>query len=312
MSETPKYRVDLSVIIISFNTKKMTLDCIKSVYEQTSDQSFEIIVLDNDSKDGSAIAIDKEFPQVKLIKSIENIGFAAGNNIASQLAEGKYLLLLNPDTIILDSAIDKLYKFAITWPKEGIFGGRTFLGNGDFDPTSCWRKPSLWSVFCFGVGLTSLFNRHVIFDPESYGSWNRDSIRDVDIVTGCFLLLGSDTWRKLGGFSADFFMYAEEADLCLRAKKIQVQPILCPDAEIIHFGGASEKVGADKMVKMLKAKLTLLRKHWDSPLALFCAEKLYVVGALFRSLPSIHISNSSQKIKQWREIFSRRNEWTQK
>jgi len=299
----------LSIIIISYNTKAMTINCLRSVIEQTKIDDYEVIVLDNNSSDGSAYAIRTNFPDVQLIESKENMGFAKGNNVAALNASGDYILLLNPDTVIFDHAIDKLYTFAKSSQSEGIFGGRTYLGDGTFDPTSCWKKPSLWSVFCFAVGLTAIFNRNRFFDPESYGGWKRDTVRNVDIITGCFLLLKKKTWDALNGFSIDFFMYAEEADLCLRAQKIGVQPVIVPDAKIIHFGGASEKVAADKMVRMLKAQVTFIRKHWDNRLSVWLGTIFYLSGAFIRAWYPVGILFPSEKVLQWRETWRRRKQW---
>jgi len=299
----------LSIIIVSYNTKAMTIDCLRSVIEQTKIDDYEVIVLDNNSSDGSAHAIRSDFPEVQLIESKENMGFAKGNNVAALNASGDYLLLLNPDTVVLNHAIDRLYAFAKLSQSEGIFGGRTYLGDGTFDPTSCWKKASLWSLFCFAIGLTAIFNRNRFFDPESYGSWERDTVRSVDIVTGCFLLLNKKVWEKLNGFSEDFFMYAEEADLCLRAKKIGVQPVIFPDAKIIHYGGASEKVAADKMVRMLKAQVTLIHKHWGSDLAVGLGTFFYLSGTFIRAWHPVGIMFPSEKALQWREIWRRRKQW---
>lgn len=299
----------VSIIIVSYNTRDMTIDCIKSVIEQTTQVSYELIILDNNSSDGSAEAIKSTFPEIKLISLNENIGFARGNNIAANEAKGKYLLLLNPDTVVLDHAIDTLVSFAEEQKFEGIFGGRTYLGDGTFDPTSCFRKPSLWSLFCFATGLTAIFKRNKFFDPESYGRWQRDTIRNVDIATGCFLLLKKQSWSILNGFSPDFFMYAEEADLCLRAIKLGIQPIICPDAKIIHYGGASEKILADKMVRMLKSKIILLNKHWENRLSVKLGTYFYISGAFIRAWTPIGVFFPSDKILQWREIWRRRREW---
>lgn len=301
--------MDLSIIIVSYNTKDMTLACIESVIEQTKTLDYQVIVLDNDSSDGSAQAIQARFPHIQLIESKENLGFAQGNNIAVLDAVGDYLLLLNPDTLILDQAIDRLYAFAKSYQGEGIFGGRTYLGDGTLDPTSCWKEPSLWSLFCFAVGLTAIFKRNKFFDPESYGGWQRDSVRSVDIVTGCFLMIRKTVWGELGGFSPDFFMYAEEADLCLRAKEIGVQPVIFPDARIIHYGGASEKVIADKMVRMLSSKVVLIRKHWKHPWSIGLGTFFYLTGAFVRAWNPIGFFFVSDKVVQWRKIWARRAEW---
>jgi GT2 family glycosyltransferase len=301
--------VDLSIIIVSYNTKVMTIDCIKSIVEQTHLKCYEILVIDNASSDDSVDEIKKLFPFVKVIESNENLGFAAANNLAVKEAIGNYLLLLNPDTLILDQAIDRLYSFARSWKKEAIFGGRTYLGDGTLDPTSCWKKPTLWSVACFAFGFTAIFKRNIFFDPESYGQWMRDSVRNVDIVTGCFLLLKKSTWEKLKGFSPAFFMYAEEADLCLRALKKDIQPVIFPEAKIIHYGGASEKIVSDKMVRMLKAKLTLIRKHWVSQLAIWLGSQFYLMGTFVRAWSPFGLLSPSEKVLQWRDIWRRRHEW---
>src|SRR5688500_1121742 len=120
---------DLSIIIISYNTKEMTLDCLKSIFEQTSGISFEVIVLDNASRDNSAEAIAAGFPQVKLIAHQENLGFAGGNNLAARKAAGEYILLINPDTVVLDGAIQKLFRFAEDNPAAGVWGWRTLFGD---------------------------------------------------------------------------------------------------------------------------------------------------------------------------------------
>lgn len=302
--------MEVSIIIVSYNTRCMTLECLQSVYDQNVNIDFEVIVVDNASSDGSAEAIENEFPDVHLIKYPENLGFGQANNVASQHAKGEYLLLLNPDTVVFDNAIGKLFFFAKKCGQEGIYGGRTLSGEGELDPTSCWRQPSLWSVFCYAAGLTALFKKNIIFDPESYGSWKRDSQREVDIITGCFLMINKSLWDKLHGFSPEFFMYAEEADLCLRAARLGVHSLFCPDATIIHFGGASESVHADKMVKMLKAKIILIRKHWVSEIAQLLAVKLYRVAAFMRAWPAIFIYTNHESCLQWRSIWKRRDEWS--
>jgi len=305
-----KKKCDISIIVISYNTKQMTIECIRSIFRETHSASFEVIVFDNASSDGSYDALRQEFSsKVELISSRINIGFSSGNNEAAKRANGRYLLLLNPDTVVLDGAIDKLYSFACLQGGNGIYGGKTYDGDGVLDPTSCWKKPSIWSLLCFGVGLTSLFNRNVFFDPESYGQWKRDDVKNVDIVTGCFLLIQQRIWDKLEGFSSDFFMYAEEADLCLRAIEIGVQPVFTPSASIIHYGGASEKIVVDKMVRMLSAKVMLLQKHWLNSNKVRLGVSLYILGSFIRAWHPLGLLSPSEKTLSWREIWKRRSQW---
>lgn len=304
----------VSIIVISYNTKQFTLECLRSIFQETSNTQFEIIVLDNDSSDKSAPAIAKEFRnKVQLIPSENNLGFAGGNNYASQLAAGQYLLLLNPDTVILEGAIDKLVTFAKSNPKAGIWGGKTLFGDKTLNPGSCWRRQTLWALTSKALGFSSLFRRSTLFNPEGMGSWDRDGIRKVDIVSGCFLLINHELWQQLDGFLPEFFMYGEEADLCLRAKKLGAQPMVTSEATIIHYGGASEKIRSDKLVRLIKAKVLLIRKHF-TPYSIQLGVFLLACWPLSRymahSIATILGRKDSLQAKQvWKEVWERREEW---
>ena len=229
------------------------------------DQSYELIVIDNASTDGSAEAIATQFPEISLIASKENLGFARANNVAAEQAQGEYLLLLNPDTVVLDHAVDNLMSFAKKNPQAKIWGGRTVFADRTLNPGSCARRMTVWSLFCIAVGLTAAFRSNAVFNWEGYGAWQRNSKRPVDIVTGCFFLIPTSFWRELRGFDPDFFMYAEEVDLCIRAGKAGADPLFTPEAEIVHYAGASERTYAAKIAKNFAGKITLVNKHW-SPL----------------------------------------------
>ena len=207
----------VSIIVVNYRTRELTLECLRSVARETENFDYEILLVDNASNDGLIEAVAGEMPDVRRIPLTENVGFARGNNIAAEQARGKYLLLLNSDTLILDRAIDRLLAFAAERPAAKIWGGRTLLGDRTLDPGSCWRRMTLWSVFCRTFGLAAAFPNSKLFNAEAYGGWDRSTVREVDIVTGCFLLIETELWRKLGGFDPRFFMYGEEADLCLRA-----------------------------------------------------------------------------------------------
>lgn len=253
----------LSILVVSYNTKKLTLECLASVFEQTRRTPFELIVWDNASSDGSPEAIDEAYGnRVQLVKSDKNLGFAAANNRAAEIAIGDQLLLLNPDTVILNGAIDCLVAFSDRFPECGIWGGRTLFKDGSLNSSSCWGRQTVWSLFCQATGLSVAFKRTNVFNPEGMGGWNREGVRAVDIVSGCFLMIKSELWAVLGGFREEFFMYGEEADLCLRARKLGAQPTVTSEATIVHYGGASERVFADKLVRLLKAKRLLIDMHF--------------------------------------------------
>jgi hypothetical protein len=303
---------ELSVLVVSFNTRELTLECLRSIYRETKAIPFEVVVVDNASSDGSADAIAAEFDRVKLIPLEENIGFGRANNLAAERATGKYLLLLNPDTVVLDQALEKLLDFAVSRGGDGIYGGRTVFPDGSLNRYSCWGRLTPWSLFCGTVGLTALFRHTMMFDSESYGSWQRDSVREVDIVTGCFLLISRRLWDRLGGFDPSFFMYYEEADLCRRAWQLGVQCILNPSAVIIHYGSASERIRADKMVRLFRAEAQFIEKHWGPFSARYgiAMLKLWTISRLVAyCLLSALRSDSRDASANWREIWARRKEW---
>ena len=304
---------EVSVIIVSYNTRALTLACIKSVYEECLHHTFEIIVVDNASSDGSADAISDAFPSVHLISLQENIGFGRANNLAVERSGAEYILLLNPDTLVLDHAIDRLLRFAKEQPRARIWGGRTLFEDRTLNSSSCWRRMTLWSVFCQAAGLTAAFPTSSLFNCEAYGGWQRDTVRQVDIVTGCFLLLRRDTWNQLGGFDNDYFMYAEEADLCQRARSLGARPMVTPDAYIVHYDGASDTVRSDKLIKLIAAKMTFSRKHWSKP-KVFCARILFMFMVLARAFvfslaKSDPAARAQSKSRGWWTVWLRRQEW---
>lgn len=306
---------DLSIVIVSYNTRDMTLECLRSIIGQTTKTDYEIIVIDNLSQDGSAPAIRQEFPAVTVIEAPENLGFAQGNNFAANQANGRRILLLNPDTLILDGAIDTLFQFADRTPSARIWGGRTFFEDGMPNP-SCLGDMTPWSLFCRAVGLTWLFPNSKRFNPEAIHLWDRlDQDLDVDIVVGCFLMIDRDLWLRLGGFNSRFFMYGDEADLCHRARKLGARPRVCVAARIIHHGGGSEPSSEDKLIKVLKGKVTLSKEHWTPAWQIF-GQWMLVAMAAARALaspvctpPSRRGAGLDGRGNIWGGVFRRRKEW---
>ena len=306
---------ELTVVVISYNTREMTLACLRSLEEQTT-TPHEVIVVDNASHDGSAEAIAAEFPHIRLLAETTNHGFAPAHEVAMTHARAPWILLLNPDTVVLDGAVDKLMAFAKRTPDAGIWGGRTLYGDGQLNPTSVFARQTLWSVACRVMGLNGLFRTSTLFNPEFYGDWPRDTEREVDIVTGCLFLIRRETWDALSGFDPAFTMYGEEVDLCLRAKAAGFRPRMTPDATIVHYGGASQPERADKTVRLMTAKMELIRRHFPPAtrglgLALFRLWPLSraVAFRLASRLPYGDGPARARRGRVWAETCDRRAEW---
>jgi N-acetylglucosaminyl-diphospho-decaprenol L-rhamnosyltransferase len=303
---------ELSILVVSYNTRAITLEALESLYRHPPSVPYEVIVVDNASTDGSADAIAAAFPQAKLVASRDNLGFGGGNNLAAEHATGRRLLLLNPDTIVFERTFDGVWDFAEREPYRGIWGGRTVHRDGSLNPPSCWRDISLWGLFTTASGLQHAFPNNNLIAWENYGTWQRDSEREVDIVCGCFLLIDTALWRELNGFDPLFFMYAEEADLCMRARKLGARPAITPNATLVHLGGASTSSRTEALIRVQRARITLMRKHWSRPRFLIGRALIAYWSWSRRHLSRFKAGRfdaGADPREKWTSIWNRRAEW---
>jgi len=302
----------LDIIIVSYNTAEYTKRAIESVYEETHDTTFKIIMVDNDSKDNSVELISSTFPEVEIIQTGANLGFAGGVNVGAKASDSQYILLLNPDTVILERAIDKLMHFAKERPQSGIWGGITLNNDLSLNPNNARARLSFKTLLFSALGLSKAFNSSCYFNLDNYGCWDRKSEKEVDVITGCFFLTPRPLWEELEGLDETFFMYAEEADYCIRAIKKGHQPRVTPNARIIHHGGVSETNLSGKMLKLLKGKAELINKHaksWEKPIH----KGLLLLHVLNKTM-SLNLFSLINKNKiaardEWRIVLKQRNEW---
>jgi N-acetylglucosaminyl-diphospho-decaprenol L-rhamnosyltransferase len=306
--------VEVSVLVVHYRTLALILVCLESLFRETQESRIEVLVWDNASDDGSAEVISEAFPDVHLVASDKNLGFGAANNRLASMARGSKLLLLNPDTEVLDNAVDHLLAFANDRPDARVWGGRTLFADGQLNPTSCFAFPTLWSCLSQACGLNRLFWRSMTFNPEGLGGWKRDSEREVDMVSGCFLMIDTQLWQDLQGFNPLFWMYAEDADLCFRARLAGAMPRVTPSATIIHIGGASERLRANKMVRLFKAKSLFFHVHWH-PRSAALGRGLFKLYALIRLVGFFPLGvllpdRFGQRRLEWRKIWARRGEWS--
>jgi len=303
-------RAEVAIVIVTYNSEAEIGKCLRSVFAQQDSVRQRIIVLDNASTDSTVTVLREEFPDVELIESKTNLGFAAGVNLAASRAEAEYLLLLNPDTIILDHAVDTIFEFARKNPAHGIYGGRIVNSDGSTDPMSCWGQPSLWSMASFALGLTTLFRHNAFFDPESLGSWQRDTIREVGAITGCFLLANAELWRRLDGLDERYFMYGEDVDFARRALSLGFRPILCPEARLLHEGGRSSSTTAHKTLLLYRGKAHLVCTHWHG-VARRVGLIFLVAGVGLRALLAKPFSarRTREAYERWGAVWMERRHW---
>lgn len=302
---------EVTVIMVSYNTRDLTVKAIETLFENAGNVSFRLVVWDNASHDGSADAIAARFPDVELIRSEDNVGFSRANNAIAETATTPWLLLLNPDTETHANAVENILAFGKAHPEAGITGGRTVFPDGSLNIASCWNTMSLWSLFCSAFGLAKVFVNSGFFNPEGIGGWKRDSVRHVDVVVGCFMLVPTALWRELGGFSPRYFMYGEEHDLCLRAAKLGYRPMITPDAQIMHLVGAASAKREDKVLRLMRSKATLIRDHWSgwrisAGIALLW---LWIANRRIASILKALISGKPQEKARWKVIWDQRRMW---
>jgi hypothetical protein len=292
----------LSVIVVTHNAREMSLRCLDSLADQLAVYD-EAVVVDNASIDAMAPEIASRYRAFRVLSQSENLGFAAAANLGADAARAKYLLFLNPDTIVLNGALDRLLEFARARPNAGIWGGQTIYADGTINPYSCRRSPTLWSLFCSALALDTRYPGSPRFAAMGYGGWARNSERPVDVVCGCFLLVERSLWERLGGFSPSFFMYGEDDDLCLRARRLGFSPAFTPDASIIHHGSGTEGNQDRKISQILASRALLIRGYF--PLA---ARPL--AAGLLMLRPALGQTFAKRTLRPvWKNVWARRGKW---
>jgi N-acetylglucosaminyl-diphospho-decaprenol L-rhamnosyltransferase len=274
---------DLSIIIVSYNVESILRDCLQSIIRETAPgrYSYEIIIVDNASTDASCAVIEHEFPEAVLIKNADNQGFAKANNQGLARARGRLVLFLNPDTIILERAVERLCALLDSRPDIGVLGPHTYNADGRTTQATALHQPTLWGAFYLHVPLWRLVP---FWKPVLLGEFTPERTGAVDIVKGCCMLMRTALAREIGGMNEQYFMYSEEVDVCeaVRARGFVVWYTM--EASIIHLGGASTAAVSDEMAVHLLQSLRMLfaRTYAGSRFALAVLRVLLVVGSAWR------------------------------
>jgi len=233
--------IDLSVIVISYNTKEFLKKCIDDIQAYSEGISKEIIVVDNNSQDGSSTMIKDNFPSVKLIENKVNYGFARANIQGFKIAQGqKYILLINSDAFVQKTTIPDTIKFIEEHKEYGILGCRIVNLNGALQPSARFF-PTPWKLFVSNVGLDNKFPGIKFFKSMDDMRWAHDAVREADWIPGCYFLIRKTVIDDVGFFDPDYYLYYEEIDFCLRAKRKGWKVVFYPWAEVLHLGGESAK-----------------------------------------------------------------------
>ncbi len=251
--------INLSVVIVSYNTREMTIECVQSVLDHKGGLNVEIIVVDNCSKDGSAAALRENFPGITVIDSPANGGFAFGNNIGFERAHGRYILLLNPDTRVHAGSLETAITYMENNPDVGVMGPRVRLDDGS-QQSSMIRYLSLTQLF-FIIFMPSPWMRKTsLFGDSRYADLSRDEINSIDAVSGCFMLARRKILEETGGLDQRFFMYGEESEWCRRITRAGWDIHYNPNVEILHHGAASTAHMSEwKAVEMTRGHILFLR-----------------------------------------------------
>ena len=241
---------DISIGIVSYNTRDMLRDCLQSLRERANagEATIEVIVADNGSRDGSVEMVHSEFPEFQAFYTGGNIGYGRGNNAAFERATGRYFFVLNSDTIVEHGALREMVQFMDENPQAGGAGAKLILPDGSTQP-SVGTDPTLRAIFFEQTYLDKLLPKSKLAGEYLLTWWDYKERREVEQVCGACLFVRREAWHQIGGFDPAFFMYFEDTDLCLRLRRADWQIWYLPDARIAHrLGGSS---GGDYRVRAL-------------------------------------------------------------
>jgi GT2 family glycosyltransferase len=257
--------IDLSVVIVNWNAKEPLKRCLESVYEETTGTTFEIFVVDNASGDGSSQMVRHSFPQVKLVENEENVGFARACNRGLCRAQGRYVVLFNPDTWLPDDALGQMVAFLDKHPNVGVLGPRIVDRDGIVDPRCARRYPSLRSELFEKLRLDRRFPHSRLFGDYLMTYWDHKDPRDVDALSGACMVIRREALDQVGLLDEDFFMYSEDTELCFRLKQAGWRVVYWPAARVRHWGGYSTSRVRDAMgVEALRSTNRLFRKCYGT------------------------------------------------
>lgn len=276
-------QIVLSVIIVNYQTGELLLNCIKSIYENNTIPTLQIIIVDNNSSDESISLVRKHFNGIKFILNDQNLGFAKANNQGLQVAQGEFILLLNPDTLILPQTLERSVEFLKNTSDAGVVGCKILNPDGSLQP-SCKSFPGLWNHLFESTFLYKLFPKNRLFGKFYMTNFDYAEVKEVDMVIGAFLMTRKKYLEEICGLDERFFIYSEETDLCYRIRKTGRQVYFIPQAQIIHWSGKSTSQDPIEMFQQdHKSRYLFMKKHYKLTTVIF-SELIIFVGVGLRMI----------------------------
>jgi len=261
-------KTDISIVIVNYNVKYFLEQCLHSVEKASGNIMTEVFVVDNDSVDGSCAMIREKFPAIRLIGNNQNLGFSKANNQAIRMATGRYILMLNPDTVIEEDTLEKCLVYMDNHPDIGGLGVKMIDGKGNFLPESKRSLPTPRVAFYKIFGLSRLFPRSRIFARYHLGYLDEDEVHDIEILPGAFMMIRKTALDKIGLLDEGFFMYGEDIDISYRLTRSGYRNVYFPETRIIHYKGESTKKGSmNYVLTFYDAMIIFARKHYSRKMA---------------------------------------------
>ena len=281
--------LDLSIIIVSYNTKEFLRDCLNSIIKTISGVTYEVIVVDNASKDGSFEFVKNNFPKIKLIKNRENLGFSKANNLGVKKASGEYILFLNSDTVVKENTLKTMVSFIREHKDAGAVTCKVVMPNGKIDDASHRGFPTPWNSFVHFSGLSKLLGKTTIFGGYNLGFMDLSKTHEIDALAGAFMLVRKKAGEKVNWWDEDYFFYGEDIDFCYRLKQNGWKIYYVPEVSILHYKGVSGGIKkqsrhistADKETRIksqserFKAMRLFYKKHYEQKYPWFLTRLVY-------------------------------------
>lgn len=297
---------ELSVCTANFNTRELLRQYLKSLYENTPELDFEVIIVDNGSTDGSVEMLQTEFPQVRLIANPTNVGFSKAYNQAFRAATGRYVVCLNSDIIVLPGALAAMYQFLEDHPEVGAVSCKLLNADGSLQ-YSCGRSPTVIGLAFNSLGLSRLFPKCRFFARFLMTDWEHNEVRQVDQPAGACLMIRGRTLAEVGLFDERFFVYFEDVDWCYRSKMAGWPIYFIPYAQVIHLGGQTSERVYDIRIKIrAQSELRFVEKYFSPGIALPLMRALLFFEMVWRSFFTLGASVFSAK---WRSRARKSLKW---